>query len=359
MHARWMPILLVAAAMAFNGCNPPQADTPEKTPPRAVTTRLVKPRDLPVVLSAVGHLVSNREVVVSAEVAGIVQSYHVEMGGAVKEDQTVVTLDPRDYRLALNEARANLSAAQARFAAARNSFQRAAQLLPERVITPETYDRIEAEHKAARASVSQAEAVVDINQRRFDKTVIKAPFGGLVIRRLVETGQNLDAGDPVMAIADMQPMRVKIHINEQDYVLLDADDPVSVRVEAFPDQRFDGRVDRIGVKADAQTNTFEVEILVANPVLRLKAGLTATVLITVDEIEDAVMIPQDSVLYREGRTEVFVVTDQGTAKVRTVKLGRVEGASVRILAGLAAGERLVTAGGPYLKDADRVVVVEP
>ena len=93
--------------------------------------------------------------------------------------------------------------------------------------------------------------------------------------------------------------------------------------------------------------------------LRLKAGLTATVLITVDEIEDAVMIPQDSVLYREGRTEVFVVTDQGTAKVRTVKLGRVEGASVRILAGLAAGERLVTAGGPYLKDADRVVVVAP
>jgi multidrug efflux pump subunit AcrA (membrane-fusion protein) len=69
------------------------------------------------------------------------------------------------------------------------------------------------------------------------------------------------------------------------------------------------------------------------------------------------MIPQDCVLFREGRQEVFVVSDQDTAAVRRVKLGRVDGSAVRILEGLAPGDRLVTTGGQYLKDGDRVVVV--
>ena len=359
MHARWIWIVLLAAAAALGGCNSPQAEQPVASRPRSVVTMRVAPQDLPVVVNAVGRLLPNREVVLSTQVSGIVQSHRAEIGHSVQVDETVVTLRPRDYQLALNEARANLSAARARLASAKNSFTRAGQLLPERVITPETYDKIEAEYKAALAAVAQAEAVVDINQSRLDKTVIKAPFGGLVTRRLVETGQNLDAGDPVMAIADMQSMRVKIHINEEDYVQLDKDDPVSIRVEAFPDRIFDGVVDRIGVKADAQTNTFEVEILLANPALLLKAGLTASVGLKVDEIKNAVIIPQDSILYREGRTKVFVVTDQDTAAARQVELGRAKGSSVRILAGLAAGERLVTTGGQYLKDGDRVMVVEP
>jgi RND family efflux transporter MFP subunit len=268
----------------------------------------------------------------------------------------VVTLDPIDYQLALDEARANLQAVRARYAAARNSFQRAAQLLPQNVISPEVYDKVEAEYKAAQAAVSQAETMVDINGRRLAKTMIQAPFEGLVAHRLVEIGQNVAIGDPVMAIADMARMRVKIFVNEQDYVYLDKDDAVSVQVEAYPATAFAGQVDKIGVKADSHTNTFEVEILVDNPDLLLKAGLTATVSITVDEIRDAIMIPQDCVLFRENRREVFVVADGDQAAAREVTLGRVDGSAVRILEGLAPGDRLVITGAPYLKDGDRVAV---
>jgi RND family efflux transporter MFP subunit len=231
-------------------------------------------------------------------------------------------------------------------------------LLPQKVITPEFYDKVEAEYKAAQSAVSQAETMVDINQRRLDKTVIKAPFDGLVVQRLVEIGQNINIGDPVMAIADMVRMRVKIFVNEQDYVHLDKEDPVRVRVEAYPEASFNGRVDKIGVKADPRTNTFEIEILVDNPDLLLKAGLTATVSITVDEIRDAIMIPQDSVLFRDSRKEVFVMTDDDRAAVREVALGRVDGSSVRILNGLGPGDRLVTTGAAYLKDGDRVAIAE-
>jgi len=351
-------IVLLAALAASYGCSPPQEEKAVIPKPRSVNTVVIESRDLPIVVNAVGRLIPNREVVLSSEVAGIVKAYSVDTGDEASADTMVVALDPMDYQLALNEANANLLATRARHAAARNSFERAGQLLPDKVITLEYYERIEADFKAAQAAVSQVEAVVDITRRRLDKTVIKAPFDGLVIRRLVEIGQNINVGDPVIAIADMSSMRVKIHVNEQDYVHLDRDDAVTVLIEAYPERSFPGQVDRIGVKADPQTNTFEVEVLVTNPDLVLKAGLTATVNIVVDEIRDAIMIPQGCVLFRENRKEVFVVTDAGKAAVREVRLGRVDGSSVRILDGVAPGDRLVTTGSQYLKDGDKVVVAE-
>jgi RND family efflux transporter MFP subunit len=174
----------------------------------------------------------------------------------------------------------------------------------------------------------------------------------------VETGQNINIGDPVMAIADMQSMRVKIHVNEEDYVYLDKDDAVTVLVEAYPDDSFPGQVDRIGVKADPNTNTFEVEIRVANPDMIFKDGLTATVNITIDEIKDAIMIPQNCVLFRKNRKEIFMVADGDRATVREVKLGRVDGSYVRIVKGLAPGDKLVITGSQYLKDGDSVVITD-
>jgi RND family efflux transporter MFP subunit len=177
-----------------------------------------------------------------------------------------------------------------------------------------------------------------------------------VTQRFVELGQNVSVGDPVMQLADMKTMRVKIYINELSYVHLDKEDPVTITVEAFSQTPIVGRVDKIGIKADARTNTFEIEILVDNPDFRLKAGLTARVAIQTEVIPDAVMIPQNSVIFREKRKEVFVVDQDNLAVAREVTLGRVDGSHVRIRKGLNPGDKLVVAGGQYLKPGVKVMV---
>lgn len=349
--------LLIALMLAF-GCSAQPEEQTVAVQPRPVTIAVVQSQVLPIAVSAVGRLIPNREVVLSAEVSGIVQAYEVDMGDPAAAGQMLVRLDPRDYDLALRGARATLLSARARLAAAQNAFKRAQELLPDKVITQEVYEKVEAEYIAAQGASAQAEAMVDIRRRNLEKTVIEAPFDGLVIRRMVELGQNINIGDPVVALAGMQVMRVKIYLNEQDYVHLDGDDAVAVRVEAFPDRHFPGQVDRIGVKADAQTNTFEVDVRVDNPDLELKAGLTATVRIVLDEIPQAVMVPQDCILFRENRKEVFVVTAGGKAAAREVILGRVEGSAVRILKGVQPGDRLVTSGAQYLEEGDPVTIVD-
>lgn len=349
-------IIGLSALILAVGCDSADENKGVETKPRPVRVENIARRDLPVFVRAVGRLVPDREVVVSAQVPGIVMQINADVGSRVAAGDALVKLDPTDYALVLNEAGANLQSVQARLAAAENSYQRAKRLLPEKAITPELFDTAEAEYRASQAQASQLKAAVDIARQRLKKTVIDAPFDGHVTRRSVELGQNVAAGDPVMGIADMKIMRVRIHINEQDYVHLDKDDLVTVMVEAFADQSFPGRVDKIGIQADPRTNTFEVEIQVENPQFVFKAGLTARVSIRTEVIPDAIMIPQNSVLFREDHKEVFVIEPDGKAAPREVKLGRSEGSVIRIRQGLMPGDRLVVSGGQYLKAGDEVVL---
>lgn len=349
-------VLILSGTIAFLGCNPAEEQAVTTVKLRSVRTQEIVSRDLPVKVQAVGRLVPNRQVDVSTQVAGIVQIYTPDVGDKIKKGGSLLKLDPTDYRLALNEAKAALKSANARLAVAQGSFERSKQLFPEKAITAELYDKSEAEYLSAKASVTQLKVNLDIKQRQLDKTVIGAPFDAYVTRRFVEIGQNIRIGEAVMSLADMKTMRVRIHLNEQDYVHLDKRDPVSVKVEAFPQTPFAGRVDKIGITADPRTNTFEVEILVENPDFALKAGLTARVTIQTDVIRDAIMVPQNTVMYREDRKEVFVIENEDTAVTREVSLGRAEGALVRIMQGLAPGEQLVTTGSAYLKSGDKVLI---
>lgn len=352
------PVLMAMAVLiTVVACTAADDDAPSPTSqPRAVRTQTIVARDLPLVVKAVGRLVPNREVVVSAEVPGIVKHYDADVGTFVDRRALLTKIDPADYALALKEAEANLLAAQIRLPVEKRSFERAQRLLPENVITPEIYDQAEAGYKSAEAQVTQLESIVAQARRRVEKTDIIAPFAGYVASRFVENGQHIATGDPVMQLADLRSMRVKIHVNELDYVHVDPNDPVTVTVEAFPGRSLTGRVDKIGVQADSRTNTFDVEILVDNPDFLLKAGLTARVAIQTDMITGALMIPQDTVLYREDRQEVFIIDEQDNAQVRVVRLGRMDGSQVRVLEGLISGQRLVISGGSYLKPGDPVRV---
>lgn len=356
MKNHWFQIFALSILILAAGCSPSGEPKAAAEKLRSVRTQTIQHQDLPILVHAVGRLVPDREVVVSAQVTGIVKQLNADVGTKTAADDILVRLDPLDYTLALNETEANLLSAQARLSAAEKSYQRAQRLLPEKAISLELFDATEAEFRSSRAQVSQLTTAVHIARQRLNKTAIHSPFDGHVTRRMVELGQNVAVGEPVMEIADMKAMRVRIYINEQDYVHLDKQDPVTVTVEAYPETPVTGRIDKIGIMADPRTNTFEVELLLENPGFRFKAGLTARVSIQTDVIADAVMIPQGSVLFRENHQEVFVVEPDGLAAVRKVKLGRAQGSVVRILQGLQPGDNLVVAGAQYLKNGEKVVV---
>jgi len=268
-----------------------ESDTKKEEKPVPVRVIKIESRHLPLVVESVGRLVANREVALSAEVRGVVESYNADIGDRVENGQILVRVEQTDYRLALKEAEATLEVNQARLDAMEKSFERSRNLLTRNVISQNAFEKSEADFKSSRASVAHGKVLVDIARERLNKTWISAPFPGLIASRMVEKGQTVGVGQPVMTLVDLDPMRVRVYLTERDYVHLGREDPISVIIEASPESVFKGRIDRIGIKADERTNTFDVEILVENPDLFLKAGMTAKVQLTTAVIHDAIMIP--------------------------------------------------------------------
>ena len=351
-------MFLICSAL-FSGCLSEEEAPVHKEGPTPVKVMEIKPRDLPIVVEVAGRLTANREVNLALQVSGVVVSYSADVGDRVQAGQVLLELDPKDYELAVAEARANVSAAGARLEMAEKSHRRFEKLLPRQVIARETFEKTETELKAARADLARARANLDYAAERLEKTRLIAPFSGLLAARMVEVGQSVGLGQfmgqAAMTVVDLDPIRVKVFLAEKDFVHLDRDDPVRVVVEAYPDRVFAGLVDRMGVKADPATNTFGVEILIDNPQLLLKDGLTARVKITTNLVKNAILIPQSTVLYRENRQEVFVIAGN-RAEIREIELGRASGGLIRVVTGLKTGDRLAVSGGQYLKPGDQVAV---
>ena len=298
----------------------------------------------------------NREVTLAAEVGGIVTNYAADIGDRVQKRNVIVRLDPSDHQLALKEAEANFAVAQTRLDLALKAYDRAKSLLPREVITQDTFDNAEAEYLSAQASVKRVKVLVDIAKTQLSKTRIRAPFNGQIAARMIETGQLISAGQALMKIIDPNPMRVKIWLSENDYVRLDKSDSVSIVMEAYPEEVFTGKIDRIDIAADERTNTFCIEIFIDNPNLAFKAGMSAMVRIITSTIPSAILIPQSTVLYRSDREEVFIIGADNRAVLRKVKLGLSLDERIEVREGLAAGDQLVITGGQYLKPGDKILI---
>lgn len=346
----FLSILLCSCSPSSENANPA---IPVPTPVRVME---IHPVQLPIVAEVVGRLAPNREVTLAAEVAGVIAGYHADTGDRVKKGSVLISLDPSDYRLALKEAEANLAVARTRLDLALKTYNRSKSLLPRKVITQDAYDNAEAEYLSARASLERVTVLVAIAEAQLVKTQIRSPFDGLTAARMIEMGQLIAVGQPLIKIIESDPVRIKIWLPEKEYVRLDKTDPVSIVIEAFPETVITGSIDRIGIVADEKTNTFGVEILVDNPDQALKAGMTARVHITTATLADAILIPQSTVLYRSDRNEVFVAGSDNRAILRQVVLGRSAGDKIVITEGLSAGDQLIVTGGQFLKPGDNIMV---
>jgi RND family efflux transporter MFP subunit len=348
---------LCLLTILLNACSPSSENTGIAEPvPTPVRVMEIQPTQLPLVAEVIGRLAPNREVTLAAEVGGVVAGYAADTGDRVEKDKVLVSLDPSDYRLALKEAEASFTVARTRLDLALKAYNRSKSLLPRKVITQDAYDRAESEYLSAAASLERVTVLVDVAKAQLAKTRIHAPFDGHAAARMIETGQMVGAGQPLMKIIDSDPMRVRIWLSEKEYVRLDKKDPVLIVMENFPEAVITGSIDRIDIAADERTNTFGVEILLDNSNLALKAGMTARVRITTAVIPDAILIPQSTVLYRMDRQEVFIAGSDNRAILRQIKLGVSSDEKIEVREGLSAGDQLIVTGGQFLKPGDKIVI---
>lgn len=293
-------------------------------------------------VSAVGTLVANESVMLRPEVAGRVAAIHFNEGQAVAAGARLVSLDAAEVRAQLEASRADERLAQQR-------SERASELFAKNFISQQALDD-------AREAFRKATARRQEDEARMAKTELKAPFAGVIGLRQISAGAYLRAGDDIARLDKIDAMKLDFRVPETFLSKITRGQPVRVRVDAFADQAFAGRVYAVETSVDEKTRTVMLRANVPNPGLSLKPGMFARVSLALDSRGGVVVVPEQAINPRGDKYFVFKVVS-GKAERVEVTLGARRPGEVEVVKGIAAGDLVITENQPMLQSGMAVNVL--
>lgn len=217
------------------------------------------------------------------------------------------------------------------------------------------------EDKAASAGLlRQARAQMAASRKRLDDTMLRSPIGGYIGMRRVDAGEVVAAGQPLVSVLNLHPVKVRVGIPESSIGLVRAGQAARITIPALGSQVFPGTVELVGVSAEPTSRTYPVKISAANPETMMRAGMIAEAVITGDQPVSILTLPPDAIVRDpQGATYVFVYyPDQMRVYRKRVETGASSGSEVEILSGLTGEEQIVVAGQTRVREGSSVQLEE-
>lgn len=377
---------LVLALAACSKADTAQARSREGTP-KAVKVDVVREDSVRRAVDVVGTLAAVDQVTISSEADGKVRAILADLGDRVRAGQVLVQLDNEKQQYTYEQQQAALARALAQYGAtdpqhlpdnektpevqranadlvqATQAFDRATELFKRTLISQQALDDARAALQSKRASYNAAlqngrnlragiqasEATMKLAGRQFRDTEIRAPFDGYVERRLVNLGELVKTQVPVMTVVRLTPLKVIAEIPEKMAPWISQGQPVTLRVDAYPERTFTGKVSRISPGVNTSTRAFPFEALVPNGDTVLKPGTFARVHIESGKVDTVLTLPYSALQYRYGVNRVFLL-DRGRLVMRELAVGERLGDRIEILSGVQAGQQVAVTDVDTLAD---------
>jgi len=343
----------VAATLAMGGCEP-DAIAPE--PARPVLSTILRPAAADGTVM-VGTVQPRYETNLGFRVMGRLITRPVNVGDLVSEGQTVAAIDPTALELAVRSAKAELSKAEAMLENAIGTEERKRILIKTDATTRQTVDDAEQIRAGAQASTARARANLSKATEQLGYAVLKADFAGVVTAVNAEVGQVVSPGQGVVTVARPDVREAVVDIGPDFPVALTVGLPFTVSLQLLPDLQVRGRIREITPQADQVTRMRRVRIALTDPPESFRLGSTVTARLGVAQ-GSVLRVPASALLKQGGENFVWVVD----ARTSTVSLHKVElsedETGIRLLAGVGAGARIVTAGIHSLKPGQQVRIAQ-
>jgi len=316
--------------------------SPSKPPALPVKAASVKVSTIGTDVNAVGTLLANESVMIRPELAGRVAEIHFEEGQTVAKGARLVTLDQSEYKaiLAQTEADAKLAARR---------YERSQELRKQNFISQEAVDE-------ARTNLDRSAARRQETEVKLAKSDIRAPFSGVVGLRQVSPGAYVKEGADIVRLEDIDSIKLDFRVPEVYLAKLHKDQEVTVRVDAFPQQAFKGRIYALEPGIDEKSRTVLVRARIANKDRRLRPGMFARVNLSIGSREAAMVVPDQAIVPRGDSVFVFRVVD-GKAVLTPVQTGARTAGEVEIVKGLTPKDMVVVDGQLKLQDGAPVNVI--
>lgn len=320
-------------------------------PPETVTTAVVQTESWEALVTSVGSLEAVQGVMLTAELPGKVMRIAFQPGTKVKAGDLLLQQD-------ISSEQAQLRAAEATVALTKLDLERSSKLLGKKAVAQAKYDSDDALHKQALAQIEGIRATIR-------KKTIRAPFAGSLGIRLVNLGQVINEGEPIVSLQTLDPIFVNFSLPQQQLAQVKPDLKVRVSTDALAGQVIEGEITAISPDVDVATRSIRVQATVANSQERLRPGMFVNVAVVLPAREEVLAIPTTAVLYAPYGDMVFVVHEKQNEKdvqpvnvirQKIVQLGEKRGDFVAIVSGLDNGETVVSTGVFKLRNEQAVVV---
>ncbi len=323
-------------------------------------TVVAREGSLPGVITASGELDAVQRVNVSPKRQGILLQLLVDEGDTVRKGQPLALMDDGDLRDRLMELQANVQSAEAEQRRSDSELRRNEPLFRQGAISLDTMNRFRSEAEVRRLATSAARQ--RLRQRMVEKNelIVRAPFDGVISQRYAEPGAfvtptttaSATAGATSSSIVELsEGLEVVAKVPESDIGRLKVGLPASVRVDAFPDRRFQARVRQIAPRAVKTNNvtSFEVKLQLVDPAPELRIGMTADIDFQTGTLQARTVVPTVAIVTEDGRPGVLLVGKGQEPTFQPVELGASSGKDTQILTGLESGTRVFIDLPPWAK----------
>lgn len=322
-----------------------------------------------------GTLEATAKFVLAPKVSGRLKRLSVDIADSVRRGQVVAELDDDEYVQAVAQARADLAVARANLSKAKKALEianrelsRVATLKKRGVASESQFDEAKAKQLAnqaqfevAKAQLTRASAALETANIRLSYTKVTAdwPDGDnkrVVAERFVDEGETVAANAPLLSIVELSPITGVIFVAEKDYAYLKHGQPVILTTDAYPGQKFQGRIDRVAPVFKETSRQARVELVIPNQEQLLRPGMFMRATVVLKTVADAVTVPDQALTERNDQTGVFLVGEKGrTAIWRTVKIGIRQGKRVQVM-GRGINGRVIVLGQQLVDDGGAITI---
>jgi RND family efflux transporter MFP subunit len=321
-------------------------------------------------LTVVGNLIGQQTVAIAPRTGGRLLSVNVQLGDRVRRGQVLAKVEDREIVEQVRAAEASQEVAKATIRqreadlnVAKLNFDRSKNLFERQLLAKQALDDAESRYLAAVAQLDLSTAQLSANAARLEElrinlqhTSVASPVDGFVASRTVDPGAMVNTNTAIASVVDISRLRLVVNVVEKDLRMVSPGDVAEVEVDAYPGEKFHGKIARVAPVLDPATRTAQMEVEIPNTDNRLKPGMYARINLTVEERKDTLVAPKNAVIDFENKRGVWMPNEENRAKFVAVQLGIDGGENVEILSGLKEGDKFVTTGAGAVRNNDQLLI---
>lgn len=311
----------------------------------------------------IGEIEPNQKVIVYSEVTGIVEKINIKEGDYVKKGTLIAQIDYKKRKLDYENIENQIKAVEKNIENVKKDYERFSNLYKEGVVSEKKLDDIKTSYEVLNYQLEGLKKQLEFAKIRMEEAFIYAPIDGVIGEKFIDQGElitesSMMKNSPIVSIIDIDKVKVKIPVPQEDISKIKKGQNVIIKIDAYPEREFKGRVFKLYPEADPKTRTINVEVVIENQSHLIKPGMFCKAKIITGE-RKAIVVPLDSLmkLPASGSYYCFVVKD-GTVEKRYLKIGKIYQNYAEVIEGISKGEKVVVSSQGILDTGKKVKIIE-